>query len=60
MDDLWRGRLDIELLVMAMIDHQIKQIDKALEKLMDEKVKLLMTRAGGGDRFGSNGGGAPG
>ena len=41
-DTLWRGRLDVELLVMAMIDQQIKQIDKALEGLVDEKVRLLM------------------
>lgn len=47
-DDLWRGRLDIELMVMAMIDQQIKQIDKALEKLVDEKVNLLMSVPGVG------------
>jgi len=41
-DDLWKGRLDSELLVMAMVDQQIKQIDKALEGLVDEKVRLLM------------------
>jgi transposase len=47
-DNLWRGRIDIELMVMAMIDQQIKQIDKSLEGLADEKVKLLMTVDGVG------------
>jgi transposase len=47
-DDLWRGRLDVELKLLAMIDHQIKNIDKALEALADEKVKLLMTVPGVG------------
>jgi transposase len=41
-DDLWKGRVDIELMLMAMIDKQIRDIDKALEKLVDEKAKLLM------------------
>jgi len=47
-DNLWRGRLDVELLVVAMIDQQIRQIDKALEGLADEKTKLLMTVGGVG------------
>ena len=47
-DRLWCGRLDIELLVMVMIDRQIKQIDKSLEGLVDEKVRLLMTVPGVG------------
>jgi transposase len=47
-DDLWRGRLDVELKLLAMIDHQIKNIDKSLEALADEKVKLLMTVPGVG------------
>jgi transposase len=47
-DNLWRGRLDVELLVMAVIDQQIKQIDKALEGLADEKTRLLMTVGGVG------------
>jgi transposase len=47
-DDLWRGRLDIELKLMALIDHQIKIIDKKMEALADDKVKLLMTVPGVG------------
>ena len=47
-DDLWKGRLDIELKLLAMIDHQVKQIDKKLESLADEKVELLMTVPGVG------------
>jgi transposase len=47
-DNLWRGRLDVELLMIAMIDQQIKNIDKALEGLADEKTKLLMTVGGVG------------
>lgn len=47
-DDLWRGRLDVELKLLAMIDHQIKTIDQSLEALADEKTKLLMTVPGVG------------
>jgi transposase len=47
-DDLWRGRLDVELKLLAMIDHQIKTVDKSLEALADDKVKLLMTVPGVG------------
>ncbi len=47
-DDLWRGRLDVELKLLAMIDHQIKNVDKSLEALADDKVKLLMTVPGVG------------
>ena len=47
-DDLWRGRLDVELKLLSMINHQINNIDKKLEALADEKVKLLMTVPGVG------------
>lgn len=49
-DDLWRGRLQIELDLMAAIDQQLKLIDARLDALADDRVKLLQTVKGVGPR----------
>jgi transposase len=50
--DLWRGRLQVELELMAAIDQQLKLIDHKLDALAssDDRVKLLQTIKGVGPR----------
>jgi transposase len=48
LEDLWRGRLHAQLQLLRCIDRQIAQVDKKLEALADEKVKLLMSVPGVG------------
>ena len=50
--DLWRGRLAVELDLIAATDQQLKQIDARLDELSagDERVKLLQTIKGVGPR----------
>jgi transposase len=50
--DLWRGRLQVELDLIAATDQQLKQIDARLDELSagDERVKLLQTIKGVGPR----------
>ena len=47
-DDLWRGRLHVELAMLASVDQRVAEVDRKLEDLADEKVKLLMTVPGVG------------
>jgi len=47
-DDLWRGRLHVELAMLASVDQLIAEVDRKLEDLADDKVKLLMTVPGVG------------
>ena len=49
-DDLWRGRLAIELDLMAAVDQQLKLIDATLDALADDRTKLLQTIKGVGPR----------
>jgi transposase len=51
-DELWRGRLNVELLLMASIDAQLKTLDRKLDGLADadDRVKLLQTLKGVGPR----------
>ena len=50
--DLWRGRLAVELELIAATDQQLKQIDAKLDELSagDARVKLLQTIKGVGPR----------
>ena len=50
--DLWRGRLHVELQLMAAADEQLKLIDAKLDRLAssDDRVKLLQTIKGVGPR----------
>jgi transposase len=47
-DDLWRGRLELELKLLASVDKLIAEVDRKLEDLADDKVKLLRTVPGVG------------
>jgi transposase len=49
-EELWRGRLDAELLLMASTDAQLKTLDRKLDALADERTKLLQTLKGVGPR----------
>jgi transposase len=49
-DDLWRGRLDIELKLIASIDEQLKAIDRRLDAMADDRMRLLQTLKGVGPR----------
>lgn len=50
--DLWCGRLQVELDLMAAIDQQLKLVDRRLDELgsSDDRVKLLQTIKGVGPR----------
>ena len=48
--DLWRGRLHVELELMAAADVQLKIVDRKLDELADDRVKLLQTIKGVGPR----------
>jgi transposase len=52
-DDLWRGRLHVELELLEALSRQIKRVDKKLEELGrgDDRVKLLQTVPGVGPRL---------
>lgn len=50
-DDLWRGRLKVELDLMAAVDTQLKQADQKLDSLADEKMTLLRSVKGVGPRL---------
>jgi len=49
-EDLWRGRLQIELDLMAAVDQQLKVIDATLDALADDRTTLLQTVKGVGPR----------
>ena len=40
-DELWRGRLNSELQLMASINTQLRQLDNKLDELADPRMKLL-------------------
>ena len=50
--DLWRGRLQVELDLMAAADEQLKLLDRTLDALAasDDRVRLLQTVKGVGPR----------
>jgi transposase len=50
--ELWRGRLQVELDLMAAADTQLKIVDRTLDELskQDDRVKLLQTIKGVGPR----------
>src|SRR6266498_3276724 len=52
-DDLWRGRLHVELQVLDSISKQIDQVDAKLDALgaEDDRCKLLQTVPGVGPRL---------
>jgi transposase len=52
-DDLWRGRLHVELRLLEALAQQIKRVDAKLEELGrgDDRVKLLQTVPGVGPRL---------
>lgn len=50
-NNLWRGRLDVELSLIESIDRQLKTIDRKLDELADERTKLLRTLKGVGERL---------
>jgi transposase len=52
-DDLWRGRLHVELELLEALSKQIAIVDKKLEELgrSDDRVKLLQTVPGVGPRL---------
>jgi transposase len=49
-DELWKGRLNSELLLMASINTQLKALDNKLDELADPRMKLLQTLKGVGPR----------
>jgi transposase len=51
--ELWRGRLQAELHLLAAVEEQIKQVDRKLDELgaADEKTQLLQTAPGVGPRL---------
>jgi transposase len=49
-DQLWKGRLNSELLLMASINTQLKSLDHKLDELADPRMKLLQTLKGVGPR----------
>jgi transposase len=52
-EDLWRGRLHVELQVLAMLNQQIERVDEKLDALgsTDERVQLLQSVPGVGPRL---------
>ena len=52
-DDLWRGRLHVELTLMAAVDAQLKALDDKLDELAshEPRVALLRTVRGVGPRL---------
>ncbi len=52
-DDLWRGRLHVELQLLETISQQIEQVDEKLDALgaQDERVQLLQSMPGVGPRL---------
>jgi transposase len=53
LDDLWRGRLFVELQLLETLNKQIEQVDAKLDALgaADERVQLLQTVPGVGPRL---------
>lgn len=53
LDDLWRGRLHIELQMLETLNKQIEQVDEKLDMLgaADERVQLLQSVPGVGPRL---------
>jgi transposase len=49
-DDLWRGRLNAELMLMVSVNTQLKTLDRKLDELADNRMKLLQTLKGVGPR----------
>jgi transposase len=52
-DDLWRGRLHVELTLMAAVDAQLKLVDAKLDELArtESRIALLQTVKGVGPRL---------
>jgi transposase len=52
-DDLWRGRLHVELHLLETLDRQIAQVDEKLDTLgaNDDRVQLLRSMPGVGPRL---------
>jgi transposase len=50
-EELWRGMLALELEQLGMIVAQLKVVEEALERLADERVRLLRTIPGVGPRL---------
>jgi transposase len=52
-DDLWRGRLHVELQLLESLDGQIAQVDQKLDALgvKDDRVRLLQSVPGVGPRL---------
>jgi transposase len=50
-EDLWRGRLHVELELMASTDAQLKALDKKLDALADDRMILLQSIKGVGPRL---------
>lgn len=48
--ELWRGRLHVELALLAALDAQLRLIDAKLDGLADEGTALLQTVKGVGPR----------
>ena len=53
LDDLWRGRLHVELSLMAAVDAQLKLVDAKLDELasQESRIALLQTVRGVGPRL---------
>jgi transposase len=49
-DELWRGRLKVELQLMDSINQQLKLLDAKLDELADPRMKLLQSLKGVGPR----------
>ena len=56
-DDLWRGRLHVELQLLESLNQQIEQVDAKLDALgaADDRVQLLQTVPGVGPRLAESG-----
>jgi transposase len=50
-DNLWRGRLHVELRMLEAITAQVTTVEKKLDALADEKTRLLETVPGVGPRL---------
>lgn len=50
-DNLWRGRLHVELQLMRAVDQQLKIVERTLDDLADDRTKLLRTLKGVGPRL---------
>jgi transposase len=52
-DELWRGRLHVELQLLISLDRQIRKVDQKLDALgrSDERIKRLQTVPGVGPRL---------